>query len=65
MTATYEVRNAGKRLEVAALDLRGTLDEVLGRVEVLAGVIREVGGGTCGKPTGCLTAASYGSCWNC
>ena len=40
-TATYEVRNAGKRLEVVALNLTGTLDEVLGRVEVLAGVIRE------------------------
>ena len=28
----YSVRHSGKRLEVAALDLRGTLDEVLGRV---------------------------------
>ena len=39
--ATYEVRNSGKRLEVAALDLSGTLDDVLGRVGCLAGVIRE------------------------
>ena len=39
-TATYEVRNSGKRLEVAALDLRGTLDEVLRRVDGLAGRIR-------------------------
>ena len=37
----YEVRNAGKRLEVAALDLFGTLDQVLKRVEVLATRIRE------------------------
>ena len=40
-TATYEVRNAGKRLEVAALDLSGTLDQVLERVQVLADEIRE------------------------
>ena len=39
--ATYEVRNAGKQLEVAALNLEGTLDEVLERVEALAEVIRE------------------------
>ena len=39
--ATYEVRNAGKRLEVAALDLSGTLDEVLGRVGCLVDAIRE------------------------
>ena len=37
----YEVRNAGKRLEVTALDLFGTLDQVLKRVEVLATRIRE------------------------
>ena len=30
--ANYKVRNAGKRLEVAALDLSGSLDDVLGRV---------------------------------
>lgn len=34
--ATYRVRHCGKRLEVAALDLSGTLDDVLGRVEALA-----------------------------
>ena len=36
----YEVRNSGKRLEVAALDLSGTLDQVLERVEVLGVRIR-------------------------
>ena len=35
-TATYEVRNAGKRLEVTALDLSGTLDDVLWQVGELA-----------------------------
>ena len=35
-TATYHVRHSGKRLEVAALDLSGTLDEILTRVERLA-----------------------------
>ena len=35
-TATYQVRHTGKRLEVAALDLSGTLDEVLGRIAELA-----------------------------
>ena len=39
-TATYSVRNTGKRLEVAALDLRGSLDSVLRRVDGLAGKIR-------------------------
>ena len=33
---TYHVRHSGKRLEVAALDLSGTLDEVLARVSDLA-----------------------------
>ena len=33
---TYRVRHSGKRLEVAALDLSGTLDEVLGRVREVA-----------------------------
>ena len=40
-TATYQVRHSGKRLKIAALDLSGTLDEVLARVEVLAGGIKE------------------------
>ena len=35
-TAEHRVRHSGKRLEVAALDLSGTLDEVLGRVRDLA-----------------------------
>ena len=39
-TATYTVRNSGKRLEVAALDLRGSLDEVLKRVYFIADKIR-------------------------
>ena len=34
--ATYHVRYSGKRLEVSALDLSGTLDDVLKRVESLA-----------------------------
>ena len=34
--ATYTVRHSGKRLEVAALDLSGPLDEVLDRVRQLA-----------------------------
>ena len=34
--ARYQVRHSGKRLEVAALDLGGTLDDVLGRVGHLA-----------------------------
>ena len=33
---SYTVRNSDKRLEVAALDLSGTLDEALERVEELA-----------------------------
>ena len=32
----YEVRHSGKRLEVAALDLSGELDEKLAHVEILA-----------------------------
>ena len=35
-TAEHRVRHSGKRLEVAALDLSGTLDEVLDRVRGLA-----------------------------
>ena len=35
-TATYSVRNSDKRLEVAALNLGGSLDAVLKRVDVLA-----------------------------
>ena len=34
--ATYTVRNSGRRLEVAALNLGGSLDAVLKRVDVLA-----------------------------
>ena len=43
-TATYTVRNSGRRLEVAALDLGGTLDSVLRRVDVLADRIRALRG---------------------
>ena len=39
-TATYSVRNSGKRLDVAALDLGGSLDAVLKRVDFLADKIR-------------------------
>ncbi len=39
-TATYSVRNSDKRLEVAALDLRGSLDAVLARVDSIADGIR-------------------------
>ena len=34
---TYDIRNTGKHLEVAVLDLSGTLEDVLGRVKGLAG----------------------------
>ncbi len=37
---TYHVRHCGKRLEVAALDLEGSLNEVLGRVKELAVRVR-------------------------
>ena len=39
-TVTYNVRNSGKRLEVAALDLGGSLDAVLKSVDFLADKIR-------------------------
>lgn len=39
---TYRVRHSGKRLEVAALDLSGALDEVLSRVNDLADRIRKL-----------------------
>ena len=35
-TATYVVRYAGKRLEVFALDLAGSLDQIIARVKTLA-----------------------------
>ena len=38
--ATYRVRHSGKRIEIAALDLSGTLDDVLNRVECLANNVR-------------------------
>ena len=38
----HDVRNSGKRLEVAALDLSGTLEEILHRVGKLAGRIRQL-----------------------
>lgn len=36
----YRVRHCGKMLEVAALDLSGNLDDVLGRVRMAAGRVR-------------------------
>ncbi len=39
-TATYEVRYSRKRLEVAALDLSGSLEDVLNRVGDLASKVR-------------------------
>ncbi len=39
---TYHIRNSGRRLEVAALDLRDTLEEVLKRVECIADRIKEL-----------------------
>ena len=38
--ATYDVRHSGKRLEVAALDLSGTLDAVLERVGEVANRVK-------------------------
>lgn len=38
--ATYTVRHSGKRLYVVALDISGTLQEVLERVKELAGEVR-------------------------
>lgn len=39
-TADYKVRHCGKRLQVAALDLSGSLEQVLGRVKELAEKIK-------------------------
>ena len=36
----YDIRNTNKRLEVAVLDLSGTLEDVLGRIEGLADMAR-------------------------
>ena len=38
----HKVRDSGKRLEIAALDLSGTLDEVLAHVESLADRVRDL-----------------------
>ena len=38
--AAYQVRHSGKWLEIAALDLSGSLEEVLERVNVLASMIK-------------------------
>ena len=40
----YRVRNAGKNVHVATLDLSGSLDEILGRVGELGGKIRKLAG---------------------
>ena len=39
-SATYDVRHSGKRLEIAALDLSGTLEAVLERVGEVAGRVK-------------------------
>ena len=41
-SGSYRVRHSGRRLEVAALDLSGTLDEVLLRVRRLAGRVKDL-----------------------
>ena len=38
----HEVRHSGKRLEVATLDISGTLDEILENVRVLASRVRDL-----------------------
>ena len=43
-SASYMVRNADKRLEVVALDLSGTLEQVLGRVKSIAARVRALRG---------------------
>ena len=39
---TYTVRHAGKRLEVAAVDLSGTIDDILRSVDALAERVRSL-----------------------
>lgn len=41
-TASYIVKHADKRLEVVALDLSGTLDEVLRRVKCVATTVQQL-----------------------
>ena len=41
-SASYRVHHSGKRLDVAALDLSGTLQDVLRRVDLLANDVREL-----------------------
>ena len=41
-SATYTIRNGCKRLRVAALDMEGSLDDVLRRVEILAETVRRL-----------------------
>ena len=41
-TTVYEVRHAGKRLEVAALDLSGELNDILARVDMLAEKVKSL-----------------------
>ena len=42
--ATHQVRHADIRLEIAALDLSGTIDELLKRIDELADQIRALRG---------------------
>ena len=39
--AVHRVRHAGIRLEIAALDLSGTIDELFARIDELAALVRE------------------------
>lgn len=57
-TLSIDVRHAGKRLEIAALDLFGTLDQVLERVEVLATRIRESAVGSAARRRAALRSGT-------
>ena len=58
--ATYTVRHAGKRLQVAALDLSGTLDDVLARVGAIAEDARALAERCCsGAPARGVTGAGF------
>ncbi len=40
--AAHRVRHAGTRLEIAALDLSGTIEELLAGIDELAALVREL-----------------------
>ena len=50
----HEVRHSGKSLEVAALDLSGTLEDILDRVNELADRIRRLRDEALGPESRCL-----------